>query len=1828
MTPKSSAKNTRFSKSRLAFAIAAHMFAAGNAVAGPSGGEVVGGVGSINQQGSETTITQTTDRMAIDWQSFDVGKDERVTFIQPGQSAVALNRILSNNGSEILGQIDANGHVILVNPHGVVFGEGAVVNAGGLIASGLQINPDDFMNGDLVFKRIEGTDGTVINAGMINAASGGNVALIGTQVENRGLISARLGSVILASGKEAVLTFDESGLLGVQVDEAILQSELGDKAAITNSGELKAEGGRILLSASTTRDVFSQAVNWGDQKQARSVTYNEDGSFTLGAGGDVVNTGEITVSGETAGNIVALGENITSTGKIRADATQEFGGNVELHSNTTTIISEQGIVTANAEQGGDIKILGKNVGLFDSSSVEATGENGGGRILVGGDREGLNHQIRNADFVYINEKASINASATNAGDGGRAIVFAEDTARIHGNLSARGGESEGNGGFVETSGKKSFSITASPDVSAVNGVAGHWLIDPYSITVSDSGNGVLTGGVFESGSEAGSTISPEIISDALGKGASVTLKTGDDGRDEGGNISIDSPIIVKNGEGDVTLRLDADKNIAINEGIVAEKSWKQKLNIDLHAGENITIAEGVEVRTSGGDFVVGSFVGNDVAVGAKSVNFKKNAAVDVTGQHQHPADHYDNPMGSYDGLEPGGRILIGADENINIAKLVIKGRDRLDKDNDDLYKIVIFSKGGDITFSQGFVFDNNPTEVFFQGEDPNNGYSTISLNAGGAIKIERYNDSGAIVAGPEDGDRRPEHQDRLRVIVRAGENIDIEGSVQTKGGDFKVLGAEAVSFKGRVLDASSLVGDKNYFGDITLDADKLHFSNSDSPYVIKGRNLDLIVEEELVLPSINAEEKLLVNASAKVSQMENSKVDVKGDVSLAANKADVKLNAKDNVFGGSVWVEEAGVVEIASNRTLNLGRDKEVMSVGSLKVTSEGSIEQIGAIKVEGESEFSANENVTLSNPQNQFTSFAIAKAKIAEINNSQNLTLVGVKAEDKLDISVVGNLEQLSAIEVGQLVLDVSGETELKNSNNKIARLSGKIADGEIVVSDDSLQGGNFLSVNLAVSGEAVIKARQVDAGDVLLSGGAALTFNDVGTFTLSHGIVGEDALVNSVTVSGRRSDGTYTIAESASWDHVKLIFDGAGNTGETGDALVVMKEGVTVGLADGAISNEPLALVALNIENIEAKNRSSSTLIGASLSPDGYEWIIDGGNKGVVTDLNTRQQIKFTNFDVLVGGSKNDLFKMNNLESIAEIRGGGGEDTLDYSDWRGALKIALGDESLGVAAEGKESSSEIKEIETLVGNGANATLQAPSVANTWHISNAQNNIVQSVFKRQVDEESPVEEELREINFRDFGTLLGGASEDTFLVNLDSKAAQYTLNGGSGGRDTLEFSGDGEGWQGAYNIDDGNPSFSFTSPTDISANFTYVGIESIKLNTNLDLMTLTGSPGTEFVLGPQYWQVNGETPEISFSEMKKLRVEADDSDIHLTGMINLPGSLELLGGDLTFDADTLLKINHLHLQNLQGDVGSREARLNISVETLMLDNNEGDLYLSEVNGVELSGLLGAKLVDLRVESGDLSQRDAIVKESGELLLHTVTGSIWLDHDDNNISVPVTLAAGARATLHSDGDLQLAKVDAQDLMVRVGGGIESTGPINVYGKARFESEGNIEMGATINHLNEVAFQSNGDVAVASQGRISIYESSIGGGLTLKSPEIYFSGLTSAGTLTIGRVADLGEALNPEGIKIVTVVVGSPVLIDDVAEFNDALVIGAELVNSASGKVFGVRKFTPADQMIEIEGLAEIDPAIFTNVKNYFYQDVSIRLPSDQIYEESMEGAAF
>jgi filamentous hemagglutinin family protein len=151
----------------------------------PSGGVVVGGGAVIDGSvPGVTTITQSTDRAIINWQDFSVGAGELAQFLQPGANSAILNRVMGNLPSAIMGEIQANGRVFVLNKNGVVIGGGAVINTNGFVASTLDVPDAEFMGGNTMTFAGDSA-AAVVNLGQINGGSG-NVVLIARQVENAG----------------------------------------------------------------------------------------------------------------------------------------------------------------------------------------------------------------------------------------------------------------------------------------------------------------------------------------------------------------------------------------------------------------------------------------------------------------------------------------------------------------------------------------------------------------------------------------------------------------------------------------------------------------------------------------------------------------------------------------------------------------------------------------------------------------------------------------------------------------------------------------------------------------------------------------------------------------------------------------------------------------------------------------------------------------------------------------------------------------------------------------------------------------------------------------------------------------------------------------------------------------------------------------------------------------------------------------------------------------------------------------------------------------------------------------------------------------------------------------------------------------------------------------------------------------------------------------------------------------------------------------------------------------------------------------------------------
>ena len=133
-------------------AIGSALFAAGAAGADvlPTDGSVVAGSANIGTPSAgQMTINQGSDRAVINWGSFSIGAGNGVTINQPTSNSALLNRVTGALPSTLDGSLTANGEVYLVNPNGVILGQNGTVEAGGFVASTLDIGTQDFMNGRL-----------------------------------------------------------------------------------------------------------------------------------------------------------------------------------------------------------------------------------------------------------------------------------------------------------------------------------------------------------------------------------------------------------------------------------------------------------------------------------------------------------------------------------------------------------------------------------------------------------------------------------------------------------------------------------------------------------------------------------------------------------------------------------------------------------------------------------------------------------------------------------------------------------------------------------------------------------------------------------------------------------------------------------------------------------------------------------------------------------------------------------------------------------------------------------------------------------------------------------------------------------------------------------------------------------------------------------------------------------------------------------------------------------------------------------------------------------------------------------------------------------------------------------------------------------------------------------------------------------------------------------------------------------------------------------------------------------------------------------------------
>lgn len=548
--------------------------------------------------GTRTTITTRGGRYDIQggslsrdgrnlfhsFERFGLTTNQQANFMANPHLQNVFGRVTGGSASVINGLIQLTGgtaNLYLINPAGIVFGANARLNVPGAFtattANGMgfgtawlnAIGGNDYAN--LVgtpqsFAFTMPQPGAVVNAGNLAVGHGQSLMLVGGTVINTGTLTAPGGQITIAA---------------VPGDHRVRLSQAGSL--------LNLEFQTIAASDAPTPLPFTplslpQLLTGGNLGHATGISVNPDGTVQLTRSGTAI-------SSETG----------------------------------TAIVSGQLDVVG--QVGGTVNVLGDRVGLV-SAQVDASGTNGGGLVRIGGDYQGRG-AVPNASRAFVSQDSVIRTDALERGNGGRAIVWADEVTRFYGKISAKGGAANGDGGFAEVSGKNQLDFQGLADLQAVHGRQGNLLLDPTDITISTAPTtGTMSiGNLFQDTVTTPSNISNTSLQNQLALG-NVTVTTAS-GLAGFGDITVNAPI-VWNTSSSLTLR--ADRNIIISPGSnLITRGGNITLNADAdRAGGGAISITGATITTNSGNFIAIGRGNTTNAVGINITNSSINSGTGTT----------------------------------------------------------------------------------------------------------------------------------------------------------------------------------------------------------------------------------------------------------------------------------------------------------------------------------------------------------------------------------------------------------------------------------------------------------------------------------------------------------------------------------------------------------------------------------------------------------------------------------------------------------------------------------------------------------------------------------------------------------------------------------------------------------------------------------------------------------------------------------------------------------------------------------------------------------------------------------------------------------------------------------------------------------------------------------------------------------------------------------------------------------------------------------------------------------------------------------------------
>ncbi|OGA15047.1 MAG: hypothetical protein A3H32_09425, partial [Betaproteobacteria bacterium RIFCSPLOWO2_02_FULL_63_19] len=1155
---------------------------AGAVCANPVGPTVVHGSASFSTAGGTLNVSNSPNAI-INWQGFSIGANEATRFIQSGAASSVLNRVTGPESSRILGQLLSNGRVFLINPNGVFIGGGAVVDVAGFVASTLRLSDEDFLAGKFKFDERVGA-GNIVNQGAIKTKQGGIVFLVAPNVENNGVIVSPAGEVILAAGKSVQIVNPSSPDVRVEIDAP-------DNEAV-NVSQIIAEGGYVGMFGSIVRQTGLVSAN--------SATVDERGRIVLRAKKKVVlEAGSRTeASGPAGGSVTIEAEQgtVTVEGTVEAKATSTptvyqlkdpapipeapvvAPVNPEVVPVTASVSIEppppQPVRTRGADPtpapgvGGRVEIIGNDVELRGDALADVSGEYGGGTVLVGGDYQGANADGQNAKTTFVDERATIVADALKYGNGGKAIVWADNATHFVGTLTARGGGQGGNGGFAEVSGKYALYFRGRVDLSARRGVVGTVLFDPDNIQI--------TGGIGD-GSDNTDTSDSAIIHTV-----GITGDASGTGSNTAGSIAF-------NDEG-----VPAADPFVVTEKEIEEQS--KSANIVLQANKNITVSGTFNYTSSGnaGDAagVVALADGSSLTLQTRNNATDGAGGVNLTG-----VEFRTNGVGNISinaGTDGGaaGNATLGTLIAAGTGTITISARGTISQTGSlTAGTLVLTNTGGTTTLNNGSnaidtlgamtttggAFSLSNTKALLVDGTVNATGQSFSVDAGAnAVSFSAIN----VTAG---------------TLALTGSDVDGLDNIGTLSATTVTLAPDALS--GTIGLA---VSDGATFTLTTADIAKLKAGASNVTVGATGQTGALTLGADVDLAGKN----LTLNGG-QLSDTTNK---------LLANALTLNLTssggANSVLTAVSTLNADTHTATGATNQSLTVAEDDGVAlgvvnaGAGTLSLTAAGAVTQTGSLTADTLVLTNTAGDTTLDNGSN-------AIAKLGAIDAGSNVFT--------LTDNVSGGLTQTGSLTAATLVLtNTAGATTLDHASNAIGVLGAIDATGQAFTLVDNVAGGLTQSGSLIADtlvltntagdttlnngSNAIAKLGAIDAGSNVLTltdnvaggltqtgsltAGTLVLTNTGGATTLSNGSNAIDKL-GAMTTTG----GAFSLSNTAA-----LLVDGTVNA--TGQSFSVDAGANAVSFSAINVTAGTLALTGSDVDGLDNIGTLSATTV--TLAPN----------------------------------------------------------------------------------------------------------------------------------------------------------------------------------------------------------------------------------------------------------------------------------------------------------------------------------------------------------------------------------------------------------------------------------------------------------------------------------------------------------------------------------------------------------------------------------------------------------------------------------------------------